>query len=453
MRPWQRNRAEDEAGDYAWAPAADRASLAAVSPAAPIDEYISWQELDQASDAWRVADGAPGSPFDRYRGKFLPLPDRYDAALGPLSPEYLAQQDRLWQAMIGEASDYDPGRYEQSGVDESQALVRPGFYQDGLERAGDHIIAMGHIVQRCGLRAGDRVLEYGAGFGQIALTLALLGLTVDTVDIDPGFCSAVQKQADWFGVDLKAHNAHFGENPAGTRYAMILFYEAFHHARNFTDVIANARAMLEPGGKIVMAGEPIEPAANEGFAKICPYPWGMRLDVENAAIVRFRHWYELGFREEFLFETFDTMGFTPRKYPGHISRYATVYSFTLRPDTVLLSDWTDSPEWMAGWHGSEPEGRWTMAEAAFPVEARRDRSRLRITCANYHDRTNVTDVAFGDWSGQLAIESGQDGEMIVPIADKPGTLHLRTVPIRPIAYGIPDTRELGIFVKSIEYLE
>lgn len=417
-----------------------------------VQEYVPWEDLGRISDAWRVADGAPGSPFDPYRGKFLPLPGWYDQSLAPLSPEYLAQQDRLWQLMIGAEASYQPDRDEQTGVDESQVLVRPGFYRAPLDQAGDHLIAMGHILRVCGLKPGDRVLEYGAGYGQIALALARLGVIVDTIDIDPGFCSAVNKQAEWFGVGLTAYRGEFGDNPTGQRYAMILFYEAFHHARNFQEVIARARDILEPGGKIVMAGEPVQPNSDPVFAKLCPYPWGMRLDIENAAIVRFRRWYELGFREEFLFDVFESQGFIPRKFAGHISHCATVYSFTMRSDAVRLAERFGRPEIETTWWDAEPEGRWTRDVSLFPVTRHSDWSMLRIECANYHAAPQTVDFELGDVSRRVVIEPHQDAEVILPRPEGATLLRILTNPITPMAFGIPDHRELGVFVKSIDHL-
>lgn len=416
-------------------------------------EYVPWESLGDISAAWRIADGATGSPFDPYRGKFLPLPDWYDSALDPLSPEYLAQQDRIWRLMIGSEAEYQPDRDEQTGVDESQTLVRPGFYSSPPEQAGDHIIAMGHILRVCGLKSGDRVLEYGAGFGQIALTLARLGLIVDTVDIDPGFCSAVNRQAKWFNVDLTAHHGQFGDNPTGHGYDMILFYEAFHHARDFQSVISEARSMLKPGGKIVMAGEPIQPNADGVFAKACPYPWGMRLDIENAAIVRFRHWYELGFREEFLFDLFNAAGFTPRKFPGHISACATVYTFTMRGNVTLLSEWSHNASIVETWWTPEPMGRWTRDVSLFPIETGSNWSKLRVACANYHAKSQLVDFQLGAVTCQLRVPGGQDGEVIVLRDSVANILQIKATPIVPRTLGVPDDRPLGIFVKSVEYLE
>lgn len=88
------------------------------------------------------------------------------------------------------------------------------------------------------------------------------------------------------------------------------------------------KPMLARGGKIMMAGEPIHSSALEFWSKgSCPYPWGIRLEAEVAAIVRFRKWYELGFQREFLISLFAEHGFSYHFRPGQISSYADVHEF------------------------------------------------------------------------------------------------------------------------------
>lgn len=296
-----------------------------------IDQRLmQWDDIQQASDDWRVADGAPGSPFDAWRGKFLPLPDWYDHTIDPLSAEYVHQQDRIWRAMVGEADEYDPRVHEMTNDHCVDVEVRPGLYNASPEAAGHHLIALGHLVQQSGLQPGGRVLEYGAGFGQIALTFARMGYEVHTVDIDPAFCEAMRQQASFFRSNLTAHLGEFGDNPGGGVFDLIVFYECFHHARNWLSLIPRLKNILAPGGKILMAGEPIAPASEE-TALWCPYPWGIRLDSEVAAITRFRKWYELGFRQDFLKQIFEKYGFFVKERQCNISSYANLFEIAIAP--------------------------------------------------------------------------------------------------------------------------
>lgn len=254
------------------------------------------------------------------------LPDGFDLWIDPRSDDYRAQQLALWSA-ITQRPAYNPAADEDTPeIVHADAIHRPAFYSTGNTFvAGDHLMALGHLLRQSGLKAGDRALEYGAGFGQIALAFARTGVRVDTVDINPAFSAAVAQLGERYKAPLTSHVGAFGDNPAGEdgAYDLIYFYESFHHCFDFLDVIPRLHRMLKPGGKVMMAGEPIA----QGAVPWLPYPWGIRLDGENVSIMRQRGWMELGFREDFLVSIFEKEGFTFRKYPLDGYHYCTIYSF------------------------------------------------------------------------------------------------------------------------------
>lgn len=310
------------------------AAMDAEQPAIREPPPLLFDELDKAAKVYHTGTES-GGPWDEFRGRFLGLPSWFNSKLDPLSEEYRLQQLKLWQAVSGISTSYRAKDNELTGgIDHFDSIRRPGFYAGATETAGDHLIALGHIVKRSGLSAGDWVLEYGAGFGQIALTFARLGISVDTVDVDPAYCAAITKQSRFFNVNLTAFQGEFGLNPReGHKYNLILFYEAFHHCLDFLDIIGKLRNYLKPEGKIMLAGEPIVGAAEPAV----PYPWGIRLDAEAVAVVRARGWLELGFRESFLAGQFICQGFVWRPYPGIISHYATLHEFRQRPYAVRMA--------------------------------------------------------------------------------------------------------------------
>lgn len=253
------------------------------------------------------------------------LPEGFDLTLDPDSEAWRAQQLDLW-ALITRRTDYDPLRDEDTPeIGEMDAVLRPSFYATKQTAiVGDHLLGMGQLLKRADLRPGARVLEYGAGFGQIALAFARTGVTVDTVDVNPAFCGAVRQLAERYEVDLTAHVGTFGDNPASepAAYDLIYFYESFHHCLDFRAVLPKLRAMLKPGGRILMAGEPIFAGPHPAL----PYPWGIRLDGECVAVMRQRGWMELGFQEDYLMKVFAEAGFSGMKHPSN-DHYAIVYEF------------------------------------------------------------------------------------------------------------------------------
>jgi SAM-dependent methyltransferase len=291
------------------------------------------EEIDAISELFCTVGTAPGGPWDRLRHAHMPLPDWFRQGLDPWGAEYRAQQERLWQLITGVNRPYsaeaDESEVYGEGVD---AIRQPAYYMrrdvEAIGSASDHVLATGMLLKHSGLLAGDLALEYGAGFGQTALALARLGVHVDTVDISRGFCRWVQEQADFFRVPLKAHQGPFGFNPRpGQHYKLIWFYESFHHCWDFERVVPLLAAMLADGGRVILGGEPV---FEQPYAAV-PYPWGVRLHSEVAAVMRRTRWMELGFTEAFLFELFARSGFSGRRVDCEPSLFGKLYIFERPP--------------------------------------------------------------------------------------------------------------------------
>lgn len=270
--------------------------------------------------------------WDTYRDAHLQLPISFDPGLDPWSDSYRAQQLRLWQLMAGVADDYDPEKHEADvGWEDIDPIRQPGYYvrrdEAAIAEASDHWLATGMMLKHCGLKAGDRALEYGAGFGQTALALARMGVQVDTVDISARFCGYIAQQADHFCVPLTAHQGRFGHHPRPReRYQLIWFYESFHHCLDFATVVPKLGEMLAPGGRLILGGEPIVEKPNAAV----PYPWGMRLHSEVAAVVRATRWCELGFTEAFLYDMFKRSGLDGSRVDCPSSPFGRLYVFERR---------------------------------------------------------------------------------------------------------------------------
>ncbi len=209
----------------------------------------------------------------------------------------------------------------------ADVIRSPGFYGAGdAHFSGEHLSAMGHILMRSGIGRGAVALEYGAGCGLAALAFAQTGVNVHTVDVSSAFTGFVSRLAAHHGASITAHKAEFGFNPLGQdgAYDLIYFYESFHHCLEFQKVIPKLRKMLKPGGSVLLAGEPIFDEQCEGM----PYPWGIRLDWENVAIMRIRGWMELGFQRDYLVEEFAKAGFRHEYFPDERTGFAKIYKFT-----------------------------------------------------------------------------------------------------------------------------
>ncbi len=82
----------------------------------------------------------------------------------------------------------------------------------------------------------------------------------------------------------------------------MLFYEAFHHCDDHMRLLSLLHDVLEPGGRVFFAAEPITDAF--------PLPWGVRLDGESLWATRRSGWLELGFKESYFLSALRRSEFT-----------------------------------------------------------------------------------------------------------------------------------------------
>lgn len=397
-----------------------------------------------------------GSPWDDFRAANLVLPDWFRHDLDPNSEQYAHQQHALWRLLSGRERLYAPELDEKEApLGAVDAIRYPAHYmrrdQEAVPLAADQIIATGMILKHSGVKPGDRVLEYGAGFGQTALALARLGVSVDTVDISRAFCEYVKAQAEFFQVPLTPFEGRFGWNPrAEEQYNLILFYEAFHHCADFRSVIHDIKRYLAPGGRILLVGEPIL----RGKSRYLPYPWGLRLDAEPIAQVRRFGWLELGFTEEYILRLFTDEGFVARRIDCESSIHGSGYIFQARGDKLLLSEQWFPDDIGSGWNNPEEHGRWTTAHARVLLDTSNNFHSLEIEAQNHHPITQTVDFLYGDSLVTTTFRTGESKTVVIKAASKAPELSIHTkalVPANRYFMRTSDTRALGILIRSIRY--
>jgi 2-polyprenyl-3-methyl-5-hydroxy-6-metoxy-1,4-benzoquinol methylase len=392
-----------------------------------------------------------GTPWDDFRRAHCVLPSWFSFSLDPFSDEYVTQQHKLWSLFTKISRSYTPLIDEKEApLANVDAVRRPGYFirrdSDSVEHASHHVIATGMVVKHCGLKPGDTALEYGAGFGQIALTMARLGVIVDTVDISSVFCDYVKEQAAFFQVPLTPFEGRFGWNPRGAhRYDLILFYEAFHHCADFKSVVHEIKRNLAPTGRVLLAGEPIPRAEN----MFVPYPWGLRLDAESVVQMRRFGWFELGFTEDFLIRLFANAGFSAQRIECPSSVYGEGYAFKHRAERIDLSK-----EWLSqdvdfSWNNPEVNGRWTKSESRLYLDATDSFRMLVVDVTNHHPFVQSVEVTYGTETYLTQFSPGERKEIAIKADRKAQQILFRARTHVP--EGSSDPRSLGIFVHSISY--
>jgi len=171
------------------------------------------------------------------------------------------------------------------------------------------LVAMGSILQTLALKPGQRLLEYGVGEGGIALEAAKCGIDVTVVDIEQRYLSLIDRRAKMADVEVKTVLGEFGAL-AGSNFDVVLFYEAFHHSLDHMAVAKKITTMLAPGGRLILAGEPVIGPHNEHWRSSVPFPWGLRMDGLSYRAIKTYGWMELGFDHNYLMEMLGRAGYS-----------------------------------------------------------------------------------------------------------------------------------------------
>jgi SAM-dependent methyltransferase len=139
--------------------------------------------------------------------------------------------------------------------------------------AADIISGLGPIlVQACGVRAGDRVLDVAAGSGNAAIPAARTGASVVACDLTPELLEAGQREAARLGVNLRwqpgdAEDLPFGDGEFDTVLSCLGVMFAPHHQTSADELIR----VCAPGGTIGLLSWTPEGFIGQLFATMRPY--------------------------------------------------------------------------------------------------------------------------------------------------------------------------------------
>jgi SAM-dependent methyltransferase len=264
--------------------------------------------IDAMKAAVAVANSAPTEVerIERLQGIALAPSDVFSG--DPFCPAYREQVLDTYRQVSGNKS-YSPQAHELAPYLDDVPATRPGYYSAGSTGfAGDVLTAMGTILQLLDLKPGQSLLEYGAGEGGIALECAKCGVDVTVVDIEQKYLNLIQRRAAMSDVSIRTVKGQFGHD-TGRKYDAVLFYEAFHHCLDHLEVARWIRSMLNPGGRLILAGEPVIGPHNEQWRSSVPYPWGLRMDGLSFRAIQTYGWLELGYDHSYLMEMLTRAGY------------------------------------------------------------------------------------------------------------------------------------------------
>jgi len=284
----------------------------------------SFAEFDALLE--QIGTGVPDAQqYQRMSNLILDVPQaRKLARMDPFKPGYKAAAMELYLFLRGRAEQgYVAARDEAPAgrlPDNLWTGVVPWSFCDA-KMASEHVLAWGHILSHLNLPPGGALLEYGPGSGQVLLMASRMGYRACGVDIDAVALEGIRAQAAHLDLPVEVERNEFGRGFDNQSFDAILFYEAFHHAFDFEDLLVRLHGRLKPGGRVVLCGEPVVGHVNGAV----PYAWGPRLDALSVFCMRRFDWMELGFTHRYLMKIARLKGWTPTLHPFLSCGRATIY--------------------------------------------------------------------------------------------------------------------------------
>lgn len=373
----------------------------------------------------------------------VPDPSLKLTDMDPFTDDYAAAMRHYYEQLSGR-NGYNVSRDELSNLPASPnpwTGVTPFTFPSSIF-VGDFIEACGSVLKALCLTKGQNVLEYGFGSGQALLMLARMGIHAHGVDIDPGTIAVCQDQANAMGLDVRLQQEEFGNGFDGQLFDGVFFFEAFHHAFDFKNLLVKLHDKITPSGKIVFAGEPIVEASNP----IVPYPWGLRLDGLSMYCIRKYGWMELGFQRDFFTSLLMSAGWKVTKHP-HPSFRAVCYVAEPIGDVFDMRGDFELPP---GWSEPETNHRWTAAEEThLPLPwMHRAIDRAAVTLGNHLPGEKRASIKIGENTEDTMLEENEVRTIDMTVPNGARRIILNS-PLTPVEGG---KRKLGVAVKSVRYV-
>ncbi|HET9730850.1 MAG TPA: methyltransferase domain-containing protein [Acidimicrobiia bacterium] len=244
-------------------------------------------ELDEHLDHAAKLAGESTDLLRQYLASFALAPPRMPNH-DPFSEEYRRAQWDLYRRIA--RRDAYAVDHEFSDVDVEAARISPYPYNSGSpDQVSAQLGAYSFLVRALQLKPGARVVELGAGWGNLTLQFAMLGIDTTAVDVNPRFTQLLTERAAG-NPHLHVVVADMLEFEPQGRYDAAIFFESFHHASDHLVMLDRLRSIVDANGVVAFAAEPIGPM---------PYPWGLRLDGLSLWSMRQYGWLELGFTRRY----------------------------------------------------------------------------------------------------------------------------------------------------------
>jgi SAM-dependent methyltransferase len=259
--------------------------------------------------------------LERMAKAYLRPPREIRIPADPRSGDYRKAQEDLYAWIAGRAY-----ATENEATAFDAEATRNDFFPYNTRSGpfvGSQLQSHGFAIRNIDLPPGASIVEFGPGWGNLTLHLALMGYRMTAVEINAPSIALMAHRAAIHGRTIEFARCDMSEFAATTdrKFDAALFLASFHHSHDHRKLAADLGRILAQRAKIYFADEPIAPAGNPSL----PYPWGLRLDAPSLYYVRRHGWLELGFRAAYFRDLFEGLGWRCRTVPSPVRGVADLF--------------------------------------------------------------------------------------------------------------------------------
>jgi ubiquinone/menaquinone biosynthesis C-methylase UbiE len=293
------------------------------------------------------------------------------------------------------------------------------------------------------------IIEFGVGWGNLAVPLAKSGQAVTVVDINKGFLDRFKAICEREEIqNCTTLHCDFTSAAAkvANKYDVIIFQASFHHCIDFDRLLdLLVTRVLKSDGMILFISEPIF----EDY----PFPWGLRFCGESLWAIMQNKWIELGFSQDFFSRLMINKGLFLSKV-AHVAGFTGLGWKAQRMGSEhIFNQWVLPLEYDQTFHPAGDEvGRFCRATSKIPGLIADSHYEYALEFYNFAPIPLSISVQSGVWRDELTVQSGVSANAVVPVGAEPVVICSATY-VPDSLSGNGDKRELGISILRIGFQE
>ena len=365
----------------------------------------------------------------------------------PDSDAYRAVQMMLYRLISSRTSlrmDYPHYEAEQLRLQ----TIQPFPYNTGNPAiVGTSLIMQGWLALNLWPNPPARVIEYSAGWGNVALQLAGVGYEVTAVESDPNFAEVIRHRSERLDLPVTVVETEMLDFQPDGVYDIVLFFDTFHRCFDFQRMLEKVDGLLSERGRIIFAMPPL---------RTQPYPWGVRLDGPAIRSARLHGKLELAFDESFFLRTLMKLGWLSTRAIIGTVQGADLLIARRSHGCYLPSELLMPPDEAHTWHESQGDHRFTTASSQLTCDRTQAVDAVEFCISNFAPFELEVRIQAGNNHHCTQIKSGTEKALYtVSPTHWDGTVRIDSATWRPSEHiiGSTDRRELGVAVYSIRLIE